>query len=72
MKIIFTGAEYHLSTFLNFIKFPMIVIVGLLLIGTLVQLDNGVEFKETFFAKNFWWIIPMISIFTAYMFLIWI
>lgn len=72
MKVVFTGAEYYLSDYLNSLKVPLVVIVAVLLalsLFTVMDYDKG--WKDTVIGKH-----PIayaaLCIFTsAYLFLVW-
>lgn len=72
MKIIFTGAEYHLSSFLNCLKIPLVLLIVVSLIASFIDcMDNNKPFKESLIGRN-WKFYAIWSLFTtAYMFLIW-
>lgn len=52
MKIIYTGAEYHLSAYLNAIKVPMVLLLALILLITSMQVLDGKPFKESIIGKH--------------------
>lgn len=72
MKVVFTGAEYYLSNYLNSLKIPLVVLVAVLLalsLCTVMDYDKG--WKDTVIGKH-----PIaytaLCIFTsAYLFLVW-
>lgn len=82
MKIVFTGAEFYLSNYLNCLKFPIGILIGLMLFelfaraitsGDIYDEDKAkAELHKAFIIRH-----PFISlIFTAlgslYFFLVWI
>lgn len=52
MKIIFTGAEYYLSDYLNVIKIPMILFIVITIIWTVASVDGGKDFQDTWLSKH--------------------
>ena len=52
MKIIFTGAEYYLSDYLNAIKIPLILFIVITIIWTATSVVDGQDFKDTWLSKH--------------------
>jgi len=73
MKLIFNGAEYYLSNYLNCLKIPM----ALFLVGVLINCFwettemPAKEFEETFLGKHLRLYLFLCFVFGAYMFLVW-
>lgn len=71
MKIVFTGAEYYLSYYLNSLKIPMAIFFAIIIINCLVDMvDNGKQFTETFLYKNRKWLSVLAFFCSAYIFLV--
>lgn len=82
MKIVFTGAEFYLSTYLNCLKLPMALFIIFIVLDLIIRvIDAGAiydiakaeaERKGAFIVKH-----PFISLIgstlcSLYMFLVWI
>jgi len=53
MKIIFNGAEYYLSSYLNCMKIPMVLFIIITIIYTGIRIfDYGEEVKDTWLYKH--------------------
>lgn len=71
MKVVFTGAEYYLSNYLNCLKVPLVCMVVIMLLCSCLALDYRTTWKDTVIGKH-----PIayaaLCIFTsAYLFLVW-
>ena len=72
MKIVYTGGEFLLSGYLNFLKVPMAIFYVILVVFTLIDcIDHGTDFKDTYLYRNRRWLIALAILFNAYMFVVW-
>lgn len=73
MKLIFNGAEYYLSNYLNCLKVPMVLFLVIVLIHCIAQMTDypKKEFEETFLGKHLRLYLFLCFVFGAYMFLVW-
>lgn len=72
MKIVYTGGEFLLSGYLNFLKVPMVLFFAILLVVTLMQCNvPDVEFKDTFLYRKRYWLMLVSSLCSLYMFVFW-
>ena len=73
MKLIFNGAEYYLSSYLNCLKIPMALFLISVVIGCIWQMSDlpSKEFEETFLGKHLRLYLFLCFVFGAYMFLFW-
>lgn len=79
MKIIYNGAEYYLSTYLNSIKWGFGTIFGLILLISFLQwlswvIDcrEDVGPKDTVLGKYFWKIVIAFIIYSLYLPMVWL
>lgn len=73
MKVIFNGAEYYLSSYLNAIKIPMVLFLVISLIICVMEMerfDKPKEFNETFLGKHLKLYLFLWFVFGSYMFLV--
>lgn len=74
MKVVFTGAEYYLSNYLNCLKVPLVLMILIMLMYSCIVASNSYSektWKDTVIGKH-----PIayaaLCIFTsAYLFLVW-
>lgn len=52
MKIIFTGAEYYLSDYLNAIKITLVLFVVITIIWTALNVIAGKDFEDMWLSKH--------------------
>ena len=72
MKIIYTGAEYHLSAYLNAIKVPMVLLLALILLITSMQvMAESKPFKESIIGKHWKLYIFFVLVVSMYIPLVW-
>lgn len=74
MKIVFTGAEYYLSIYLNCLKVPLVCMVLItLLYSCMVVSDSYSEktWKDTVIGKHPIAYIALCIFTSAYLFLVW-
>ena len=71
MKIIFTGAEYYLSAYLNAIKIPLGLFVVITIIHTVTSVADGQDFKDTWLSKHKILFAIMSFLVSVYSFLWW-
>lgn len=73
MKLIFNGAEYYLSSYLNCLKIPMALFLAIVVVSCMWQMNDipAKEFKETFLGKHLMLYLFLCFVFVAYMFLVW-
>lgn len=74
MKLIFNGAEYYLSSYLNAIKIPMVLFLVISLIICVMEMerfDMPKKFNETFLGRHLKLYLFLCFVFGAYMFLVW-
>lgn len=82
MKIVFTGAEFYLSTYLNFLKVPMalfMIFIALDLIIRVVDANDTydtakaeAERKGAFIVKHPFISLTVSALSSLYMFLVWV
>lgn len=72
MKVIYNGAEYYLSAYLNCLKIPMVLFIIITLIWTLITVnDYEKTWKDTWLYKH-WFVFGVFTALTsAYLFLVW-
>ena len=73
MKLVFTGAEYYLSNYLNCLKVPLVWAVVILLVLSCMTLDSYSEktWKDTVIGKHPIAYIALCIFTSAYLFLVW-
>ena len=73
MKLIFNGAEYYLSNYLNCLKIPMVLFIIWIVICCAWQMNDfpPKKFEETFLGKHLRLYLFLCFVFGAYMFLVW-
>ena len=73
MKLIFNGAEYYLSNYLNCLKIPMALFLIWIVLRCAWQMNDcpPKEFEETFLGKHLRLYLFLFFVFGAYMFLVW-
>lgn len=74
MKIVFTGAEYYLSNYLNCLKVPLVCMIIVLLVHScMVACDSFTEetWKDTVIGKHFKAYVALCIFTSAYLFLVW-
>lgn len=73
MKLIFNGAEYYLSNYLNCLKIPMVLFLIWIVICCTWQMNDypPKKFEETFLGKHLRLYLFLCFVFGAYMFLVW-
>lgn len=79
MKIIYNGAEYYLSSYLNGIKIGVGIIFGLILLVSFCQFlswdidcRKDVGPKDTVLGKYFWKIVIAFVIYSLYLPMVWL
>ena len=71
MRLIYDGADYFLSSYLNFLKVPMVLFIIITGILTIVQISNGIGFKETWLYKHRLFFAAFALLTSSYLFLVW-
>jgi len=71
MRLIYDGADYYLSSYLNCLKVPMVLFIIITGIVTIVQISDGIGFKETWFYKHRLFFAAFTLLTSSYLFLIW-
>ena len=72
MRIIYDGAEYYLSSYLNGLKIPMVLFVVITVLITIMQVaDSGKDLKETWLYKHRLFFTAFTILTSAYLFLVW-
>jgi len=82
MKIVFTGAEFYLSTYLNCLKIPMVLFILFIAIDLIVRVVDAsdtydiekaeAERKGAFIIKHPFISLIVSALCSLYMFLVWI
>ena len=72
MRIIYDGAEYYLSAYLNCLKIPMVLFIVITLICTLITVnDYEKTWKDTWLYKHRLFFAAFTILTSAYLFLVW-
>lgn len=72
MKVVFTGAEYCLSDYLNALKVPLVaVIIVMLALSLCTAMDYDKGWKDTVIGKHFKAYVALCIFTSAYLFLVW-
>ena len=72
MKVVFTGAEYYLSEYLNCLKVPFVMlIIVLFALSLCARIDYNTEWKATIIGKHFKAYVALCIFTSAYLFLVW-
>lgn len=72
MKIVYTGGEFLLSTYLNCLKIPLVVFFAIIIFKAYIDCDvYGNDFKDTFLYRNRYWLSVLSVLANLYMFVFW-
>ena len=72
MRIIYDGAEYYLSCYLNGLKIPMVLFIVITVLLTIMQIaDSCKDLKETWLYKHRLFFAAFTILTSAYLFLVW-
>lgn len=74
MKVVFTGAEYYLSNYLNCLKVPLVCMIVIMLIHSCIVAGESYTektWKDTVIGKHPIAYIALCIFTSAYLFLVW-
>ena len=72
MKIVYTGGEFLLSTYLNCLKIPLVVFFAIVIIKAWMDCFDGDKiFRETFLYRNRYWLSVLVALTNLYLFVFW-
>jgi hypothetical protein len=72
MKVVFTGAEYYLSDYLNSLKMPLVAfVVAMLVMSFFSMMDYNKSWKDTVIGKHPIAYTALCILTSAYLFLVW-
>lgn len=72
MKIVYTGGEFLLSSYLNCLKIPLVVFLAIVIIKAWMDcLDSGRDIKDTYLYHNRYWISVLAVLTNLYLFVFW-